>query len=287
MEILVYLVLGITSVIGLAFIVERAVMLRWAKVVPPVIVDALAACKSRDDVKGLRARVRPRTVALGPAAVAGRRSFGLAEGRQYVEALQTAARHEIVRLERGLVVLEIIVGIAPLLGLVGTIAGMITVFGDLGQTGPERRYKTGPGDCADFVGDAYRIADCHSLADCLELLQQESRGFCGGNGGALRRFHPSAISSEMRDLNPIKAKAAGGSRCQISGARPKKIMRFLIHKRRNTPTVIIVALVDVLIVLLIFLMVTTTFKQQSALKLTLPESSQAKKSGANKTRRLW
>jgi len=58
-------------------------------------------------------------------------------------------------------------------------------------------------------------------------------------------------------------------------------MRFVIHKRRNTPTIIIVALVDVLIVLLIFLMVTTTFKQQSALNLTLPESSQAKKSGAN------
>jgi biopolymer transport protein ExbD len=57
-------------------------------------------------------------------------------------------------------------------------------------------------------------------------------------------------------------------------------MRFLIHKRRNTPTIIIVALVDVLIVLLIFLMVTTTFKQQSALKLTLPESSQGKKPGA-------
>ena len=58
-------------------------------------------------------------------------------------------------------------------------------------------------------------------------------------------------------------------------------MRFLIHKRRNTPTMIIVALVDVLIVLLIFLMVTTTFKQQVALKLALPESSQAKKTGAN------
>ncbi|MGA2788253.1 MAG: biopolymer transporter ExbD [Verrucomicrobiota bacterium] len=57
-------------------------------------------------------------------------------------------------------------------------------------------------------------------------------------------------------------------------------MRFLIRKRRNTPTIIIVALVDVLIVLLIFLMVTTTFKQQSALKLKLPESSQAKKEGA-------
>ena len=49
------------------------------------------------------------------------------------DALQTRARHEIVRLERGLVVLEIIVGIAPLLGLVGTIVGMMTAFGDVGQ----------------------------------------------------------------------------------------------------------------------------------------------------------
>jgi biopolymer transport protein ExbD len=57
-------------------------------------------------------------------------------------------------------------------------------------------------------------------------------------------------------------------------------MRFLVHKRRSAPAIIIVALVDVLIVLLIFLMVTTTFKQQAALKLTLPESSQGKKSGA-------
>src|SRR4051812_18457079 len=58
-------------------------------------------------------------------------------------------------------------------------------------------------------------------------------------------------------------------------------MHFLVHKRRQTPSVIIVALIDVLIVLLIFLMVTTTFKQQPALRLALPESSQAQKTGAN------
>ena len=58
-------------------------------------------------------------------------------------------------------------------------------------------------------------------------------------------------------------------------------MRFLVRKRHSTPAVIIVALIDVLIVLVIFLLVTTTFKQQSALKLALPESSQAKKTGAN------
>ena len=58
-------------------------------------------------------------------------------------------------------------------------------------------------------------------------------------------------------------------------------MRFPIRKRRQTPAVIIVALIDVLIVMLIFLLVTTSFKQQPALRLALPESSQAAKSGAN------
>ena len=58
-------------------------------------------------------------------------------------------------------------------------------------------------------------------------------------------------------------------------------MRFFVHKRRSAPAVIIVALIDVLIVLVIFLLVTTTFKQQAALKLSLPESNQAKKAGAN------
>ena len=58
-------------------------------------------------------------------------------------------------------------------------------------------------------------------------------------------------------------------------------MHFYYRKRRTTPAVIIVALIDVLIVLVIFLLVTTTFKQQAAMKVQLPDSSQSKKSGAN------
>jgi biopolymer transport protein ExbD len=58
-------------------------------------------------------------------------------------------------------------------------------------------------------------------------------------------------------------------------------MRFFVRKRRQTPAVIIVALIDVLIVLLIFLMATTSFKQQAAVRIVLPESSQAQKPGAN------
>jgi len=58
-------------------------------------------------------------------------------------------------------------------------------------------------------------------------------------------------------------------------------MRFPVRQRRQAPAVIIVALIDVLIVMLIFLLVTTTFKQQPALRLALPESSQATRTGAS------
>jgi biopolymer transport protein ExbB len=131
---LVYILLGLTSVVGLAFIVERALALRWPKVVPPEITDALAACKTREDVATL-ARVchqKPSTLGRLLLLAANQLDWPKADN---VDALQTAARHEIVRLERGLVVLEIIVGIAPLLGLVGTIAGMMTLFGDIGVAG--------------------------------------------------------------------------------------------------------------------------------------------------------
>ena len=49
-----------------------------------------------------------------------------------VEAVQTRARYEMVRLERGLVVLEVIIGIAPLIGLIGTVSGLVHVFASLG-----------------------------------------------------------------------------------------------------------------------------------------------------------
>jgi len=60
-------------------------------------------------------------------------------------------------------------------------------------------------------------------------------------------------------------------------------MRFYVRKRKQAPAVIIVALIDILIVLVIFLMVTTTIKQQSALKVALPESSQAQRTGAQES----
>ncbi|MGB7768265.1 MAG: MotA/TolQ/ExbB proton channel family protein [Verrucomicrobiia bacterium] len=134
MDDMVYVLLGLTSVVGLTFIVERALALRWNKVVPPAITEALAACRSREDAKALCHVCRRKPSPLGRLLLLASEHLDWPKADN-VDALQTAARHEIVRLERGLVVLEIIVGIAPLLGLVGTIAGMMTLFGDIGISG--------------------------------------------------------------------------------------------------------------------------------------------------------
>lgn len=134
MENFVYVLLLLTSVVGLAFIVERGLVLRWRKVVPPEIEAAVESCRTREDVPLLTRVCAQNNSPLSRLLLlaADRLTWPKADN---VDALQTRARHEIVRLERGLVVLEIIVGIAPLLGLVGTIVGMMDVFGDVGQMG--------------------------------------------------------------------------------------------------------------------------------------------------------
>jgi biopolymer transport protein ExbB len=127
----IYVLLGLTSVVGLTFIVERALALRWQKVAPAEITAALASCKSREDAVMLSRVCRQKPSPLGRLLLLAIERLDWPKADN-VDALQTAARHEVVRLERGLVVLEIIVGIAPLLGLVGTIAGMMTLFGNIG-----------------------------------------------------------------------------------------------------------------------------------------------------------
>lgn len=134
MEYVIYILLGLTSVVGLAFVVERAIALQWRKVVPPEIETAVQSCQTNEDLAMLRRVCEQKPSPLGRLLLesANRLDWPKAENEA---AMETQARHEIVRLERGLVVLEIVVGIAPLLGLVGTIAGMMTLFSDLGQTG--------------------------------------------------------------------------------------------------------------------------------------------------------
>ena len=132
MEIAVYTLLGLTSVIGLGVILWRAWVLRWSEVEPPAIAAALAECRTPADVATLREACQNNPSSLGRLLLSAANHLDWPKAEN-ISSLETAARREIVRLERGLVVLEIIVGIAPLLGLVGTIIGMMAVFSGIGE----------------------------------------------------------------------------------------------------------------------------------------------------------
>jgi biopolymer transport protein ExbB len=141
MEPFIYALLILTSVVGLTFIVERGLALRWRKVVPPEIEAAVQSCQTSEDLPmlGRVCRQYPSPISRLLLLAAEHLDWHKADT---LDALQSRARHEITRLERGLVVLEIIVGIAPLLGLVGTIIGMMGLFADIGQRGPSAEAAT-------------------------------------------------------------------------------------------------------------------------------------------------
>jgi biopolymer transport protein ExbB len=134
MEQVIYVLLFVTSVVGLTFIVERGLALRWRRVVPPEIEAVVEACQSGEDVSSLRRVCAQHKSALSRLLLLAAEHLDWPKA-EALDALQTRARQEVARLERGLVVLEIIVGIAPLLGLVGTILGMMTAFGNVGEAG--------------------------------------------------------------------------------------------------------------------------------------------------------
>ena len=134
MEAVVYILLILTSVVGLTFIVERGIALRWHRVVPAEVEAAVEACHSRAEAPSLRRICEQHKSPISRLLLIALEHLDWPKAES-VDALQSRARQEIARLERGLVVLEIIVGIAPLLGLVGTILGMMTAFGNVGQAG--------------------------------------------------------------------------------------------------------------------------------------------------------
>jgi biopolymer transport protein ExbB len=131
METIIIGVLLLASVIGLTFIIERGLALRVAKVIPPTVLSAVEACRTADDLPMLRNMCRQHPAPLSRLLLLAdqNRHWPLEDN---ANALETNARQEVSRLERGLVILEIVVGVAPLLGLVGTIYGLIILFAGMG-----------------------------------------------------------------------------------------------------------------------------------------------------------
>jgi biopolymer transport protein ExbB len=119
------------SIVSVTTMILRGLALRRKDVMPSLIeqeIERLAPGESPE--------LLSRIVHHDPSSLARITRVALqylrAPRSENIEAVQTRARHEMVRLERGLIVLEVIVGIAPLLGLIGAVSGLVHVFSHLG-----------------------------------------------------------------------------------------------------------------------------------------------------------
>ena len=124
----------LTSVVSLTMMIERGLSLRWNRIIPRPLLAALERFTQGGEASDLERASLQYDSALGRLLRLGLESAPRPR-EETGDAIETRARREVSRMERGIVVLEIIVGIAPLLGLVGTIHGLITLFGDLGKLG--------------------------------------------------------------------------------------------------------------------------------------------------------
>jgi biopolymer transport protein ExbB len=122
-------------VAGLAIILERCGVLRRPNVLPARLSEALLRRGSeRMPLEQLRAMVeQDRSVFAELARVAfDHASLHKAEN---IEAVQALARQVVGRMERGLTTLGLIAELGPLLGLLGTVNGMLHLFSDVANKG--------------------------------------------------------------------------------------------------------------------------------------------------------
>lgn len=124
----------ICSVIALAVVIERALCLGKNRIIRPELVRLIHDVKDISDVP--RAFSRCQHV-RGPFANIVKHVLTNLHlsWEEKLHEIQIAGREETKVLERNLVLLEIVAAVSPLLGLLGTVIGLDSIFATIGKTG--------------------------------------------------------------------------------------------------------------------------------------------------------
>ena len=131
---IVMIPLALSSVLALWVILDRAWRLQRRRVLVPEIVSVLESLRGPSDI-GLAQLICDRNPGPFSTIVQAALDHKDRSRDEIRERVEHQGRQEIVHLERGLGLLETIAAIAPLLGLLGTVLGMIEVFDVVAQQG--------------------------------------------------------------------------------------------------------------------------------------------------------
>src|SRR6266511_5483525 len=119
------------SIVSVTTMILRDMALREKNVMPPLIEHEIERLEPGENPERLSRIVHHDHSSLARVTRVALQHLRSPRSEN-VEVVQTRARHEMVRLEKGLIILEVIVGIAPLLGLIGAVSGLVHVFSQLG-----------------------------------------------------------------------------------------------------------------------------------------------------------
>ena len=124
----------IASIIAVALIIERFITLRRRKIVPDGLLERAVAAYRKKGVAPELVASLAKDSPLGQVLAAGLRNHN--SSREVMrDAIEEAGRGVTHELERFLTTLGTIASISPLMGLFGTVVGMIEIFGSQAPTG--------------------------------------------------------------------------------------------------------------------------------------------------------
>lgn len=122
------------SMIALALIIERILYLRRSRILPPNLLNEVIRVYHNGKVDAVVIATLEKNSPLGRVLAAGLRNVD-APRDLMKESIEEAGRGTAHELERFLTTLGTIATLAPLMGLFGTVVGMIEIFGAQNATG--------------------------------------------------------------------------------------------------------------------------------------------------------
>ena len=140
--------IGLCSIMVIALVIERSVALRRERVIPSRFLDQVRRAIYRGDIKAILECCDEYPVAMARVLRVGLSRYQVAPN-ELEKALETAGQIEASSLNSRVRGLGVVANLAPMLGFLGTVMGMIKAFNAIAAAG-----TSNPGLVASGISEA-------------------------------------------------------------------------------------------------------------------------------------
>jgi biopolymer transport protein ExbB len=128
--------LAATSIVAMTAILYKSLSLSRRRVIPAALERDIAQFQDRmssNKIEPILKEFEKGNSTLARLSSIAIRHRGRSQS-EIIQSVEAAAREETAHLHSGIGILDVVITIAPLLGLLGTASGLVTIFQGLGDT---------------------------------------------------------------------------------------------------------------------------------------------------------